>query len=163
MSAGNRVKALEAGATSAEVSRKLDTESVYEASTGHAQETKGPEHLVKLKNGETLQARNKIHYYYDESAPEGEEHGLVTKTTDGAEAGGKENEVRETITNYSGQNDLGWTLREPTSTVTDPSGLDLVHTTVYEPSTGDIRGNALACRWPGGKSDQQVAGFLRCF
>jgi YD repeat-containing protein len=160
LSAANRAKALEAGTTSAEVSRKLDTESVYEEATGQPRETKGPEHLVQLKDGETMQARNKVHYYYDEGAPEGERHGLVTKTTDGAEAAGKEYDVRETITNYSGQNNLGWKLREPTSTTTDPSGLDLVHTTIYDASTG----NVVETRSPGaGPAEDQTSKLLGTF
>ena len=84
------------------------------------------------------------HNYYDEGAGEAEEethetHNLLTKTTSGALlSSGKEEETRETLTSYSGQNNLGWKLRKPTSVTTDPGGLDLVQRTVYEPSTGNV-------------------------
>jgi hypothetical protein len=39
---------------------------------------------------------------------------------------------------YSGQSNLGWKLRKPTTETTEPSGLDLIHTTAYETETGDV-------------------------
>ncbi|MFZ2049370.1 MAG: DUF6531 domain-containing protein [Solirubrobacteraceae bacterium] len=141
LSADDRATALGEGAKSAEASRRLDTESTYSKPSegGLLQETRGPEHLVRLADGQELQARNRVRYHYDEGAPEGdEEAGLVTKTVDGAEAGGKEYDQRETITSYSGQNDLGWQLRQPTSSTSDPKGLALTSTTIYSPTTGNV-------------------------
>lgn len=160
LSADDRAKALGEGTKSAEVAKQLDTESTYEANGGPLLETKGPEHLVKLSSGEEKKARNKVRYFRNEGAPEGEEDGLITKTTDGAEVAGKEYDVRESSTSYSGQNDLGWSLGKPTSTTTDPKGLKLTNTTVYEPSTG----NVIETRAPGaGAPSQESSTQLRSF
>ena len=82
----------------------------------------------------------------------------MTKLTEGAVIGGTEESasVRTTTTSYSGQENLGWTLRAPTSVTTDPSGLKLTHTTFYEPSTGNI----VETRTPaGGSSGTPAGGF----
>ena len=55
-----------------------------------------------------------------------------------AEYEGKETDVRTIVTSYSGQENLGWLLRKPTSVTTDPSGLNLTNTTVYDPTTGNV-------------------------
>ena len=84
------------------------------------------------------------HDYYDEGSQEAEEknhetYNLVTKSTSGALlANGEEKEIRTFITSYSGQKGLGSKLCMPTSVATDPAGLDLVHTTVYNEATGDV-------------------------
>lgn len=141
LSADDRATALAEGSKSAEASRRLDTQSTYSKPSegGLLQETRGPEHLVRLANGQELQARNRVRYYYDEGAPEGDgEDGLLTKTIDGAEAGGKEYEPRETLTSYAGQNNLGWQLLKATSSTSDPKGLALTSTTIYNPTTGGV-------------------------
>ena len=111
-------------------------------------ETRGPQHTVKLATGGEKLARNHVKYYYDEGAPGGAKFNLVTKSTDGAEYEGKEADIRTSVTSYSGQEDLGWLLRKPTSVTTDPEGLDLVRTTLYEESTG----NVIETRQPGAES-----------
>lgn len=124
LTASNRAKALEEGAKSAEVAKNLDTEYDYNVlNTGtELAGVVGPEHE---------KTRHNTTYYYDENAPaEGGPYHLVTKKT---ESGG-----HTTVMSYSGQNGLGWKLREPTSVTTDPEGLDLVHTTVYDPATGNV-------------------------
>ena len=50
----------------------------------------------------------------------------------------EEFDVRTSTTSYSGQGNLGWKLRKPTSVTTDPTGLNLTHTTVYEATTGNV-------------------------
>jgi YD repeat-containing protein len=128
---------------SAEVAASLSTESVY--TEGRLTETRGPQHIVKLAAGkegkpeETL-ARNHVKYYYDEGAPKnGETYDLVTKTEDGAETASKEEfDKRSATTSYSGQSNLGWELREPTSATAEPGGLSLTSTTKYEKATGDV-------------------------
>lgn len=136
LSADNRAKAL-SEANPKEAALRLDTKSVYGEGESVLLETTGPQHAVKLERGkgggrEEVQARNHVKYFYDEGAPSGESYGLVTKTTDGAlTSGGEEFDVRTTTTAYGGQEGLGWKLREPTSTTTDPAGLDLTHTTEY--------------------------------
>jgi YD repeat-containing protein len=154
LSADNRAAALKEGSKSAEVSKKLDAESQYNGETtaekeqeekegsvnpgARLLETRGPEHKVKLASGSEVQARNHVKYYYDEGSPEGKHYGLVTKTTDGAQYEGKEADVRTTTTSYGGQGTLGWTLRKPTSVTTDPGGLNLVQTTEYSTTTGNV-------------------------
>ncbi len=139
LSADNRAAAMKEGAKSAEVAQTLDTQSTYSTDGTELLSTLGPQHTVKLAAGREVQARSHTVYTYDEGAPsEGGPYRLVTKMTQGAEFTGKEEDVRTTITYYSGQNGLGWKLRKPTSTVTDPNGLDLVHSTVYNETTGGV-------------------------
>ncbi len=137
LSADNRAQALKEGKT-AEAAELLDTKSIYNEHETELTESLGPQHLVKLVKGkdggpEEVLARNHIKYFYDENAPEnGETYQLVTKSTDGARtASGEEFDIRTDSTSYGGQHGLGWTLRMPTSTTTDPAGLDLTHTTEY--------------------------------
>ncbi len=138
LSPDNRVAALKEGSKSAEVSKLLDTKSVYNTEGTQVLETRGPQHAVKLSTGVEVQARNHVKYFYDEGEPGGETFDLVTRMTDGAEYEGKEADVRETTNSYSGQENLGWKLRKPTSVTVDPQGLKLTHTTVYEASTGNV-------------------------
>jgi DNA-binding beta-propeller fold protein YncE len=161
LSADNRAAALNEGSKSKETSELLDTKSKYNGETTAEKEAeekakdvepgtrllevRGPQHTVKLVSGSEVKARNHVKYYYDEGAPGGETFDLVTKTTDGAEYEGKEADVRTITTSYSGQENLGWLLRKPTSVTTDPSGesasglyLHITQTTVYDETTGDI-------------------------
>ncbi len=153
LSADNRATAMNE-ANPLEASKRLDTKSAY--TEGMLTDTWGPQHTVKLAAGkkeanEEVQARNHVHYYYNEGAPSGlEKYELVTKTTDGAETPSKEEfDKRTTLTSYGGEENLGWKLRKPTSTTTDPSGLDLIYTTVYDPGTG----NVVETRSPAGNSE----------
>jgi streptogramin lyase len=147
LSAANRAQALEEGAKSAEVAKLLDREDVYHNEGSQLAETLGPQHLVKIvkgnekvPSGSEVLARDRVKYFYNEGAPEtGELYDLVTKTTDGAlTAGGEEFDVRTTTKSYSGQGNLGWKLRSPTSATIDPTGLKLTHTTVYDEATGAV-------------------------
>ena len=149
LSPENRATALNEGCKaekecrSAEVAALLDTKSAY-TSEGQLTDTWGPQHLVKLVSGkegkpEEVLARNHVKYHYDEGAPGGETYNLVTKTEDGAETTSKEEfDKRTSTTSYSGEGNLGWKLREPTSATTDPGGLNLTSTTVYEEGTGNV-------------------------
>jgi DNA-binding beta-propeller fold protein YncE len=139
LSADNRATALKEGTKSAEVSKTLDTQSTYNTEGTQLESTLGPEHQIKLTSGTEVKARAHVKYFYDEGAPAEYAHdGLVTKTTDGAQYSGKEEDIRTTTTSFSGQENLGWKLRKPTSVTTDPSGLKLTSTTVYEPLTGNV-------------------------
>lgn len=151
----NRLTALEAGGKSPEVAKLLDTESTYNgegAKEGEVIEpgtrlieTLGPQHTVKYVAGhETKEAKARLHtkYFYEDK--EGEEatherYDLLTKTTTLAQLANEEEvEVRKTTESYSGQGGIGWKLRAPTSTTTDPEGLKLTTTTVYNETTGQI-------------------------
>ena len=140
LSPDNRAAALKEGSKSAEVSKQLDTQSVYNEEGSQLLETRGPEHKVKLTSGTEVSARNHVKYAYDENAPEGGHFGLATKVTDGAEYEGKESDIRETTTSYSGQNNLGWRLRKATSVTVDPGvgHLNLTRTTKYNETTGRV-------------------------
>ncbi len=121
LSADNRATALESS-KSREVSELLDTKSKYNTEGTELESTLGPQHMVKLASGAEKEARNHIRYYYDEDSPESETYDLPTKTIDGAEyEGGGEVNRRTTTTAYSGQDNLGWLLRKPTSVTTDPT------------------------------------------
>jgi RHS repeat-associated protein len=145
LSPDNRATAVASGEKSKELAKELDSEKTYKE-TGSEPGTEllstlGPKHNVELTNGTQAEARTHTTYTYNEGAPtEGGPYHLVTTMTQGAQIAGKEEaeSVRTTKTSYSGQSNLGWKLREPTSVTTDPTGLDLVHTTEYEPSTGNV-------------------------
>ena len=169
LGADNRAAALKES-KSREASELLDTKSRYNGETKEEKEkeekegvvepgtrlleVRGPQHTVKLSTGSEVKARNHVHYYYDEGAPGSERYDLVTKTTDGAEYEGKEADVRTSTTSYSGQENLGWLLRKPTSVTTDSSGLKLVSTTFYDPGSG----RAIETRSPGGGTGSLPAG-----
>ncbi len=154
LSADNRSAALkegcesEAKCKSAEVANLLDTESTYEekgAEPGtELLSTLGPQHTIKLAKGAQVEARSHTVYSYDEGAPaEGGPYDLVTKTTQGAQYAGKEEDIRTTTTSYSGQENLGWKLREPTSVTNASGGLNLTHAVVYETATGNVKETAM--------------------
>ncbi len=138
LSPDNRAIALKE-AKPAEAAKLLDTQSEYNSEGTELLSSLGPRHAIKLAGGEEVQARNHTLYSFDEGAPaEGGPYHLVTKTTQGAQIEGRgEQELRTTLTGYSGQGGLGWKLRKPTSTTSDPGGLNLTRTTLYEESTGN--------------------------
>ncbi|MGA2455744.1 MAG: SMP-30/gluconolactonase/LRE family protein [Solirubrobacteraceae bacterium] len=148
LSADNRAAALKETCESkekcksAELAKLLSEEDSYEekGSEPGAEllSTLGPQHTLELTSGSEVEARTHVVYSYDEGAPsEGGPYHLVTKTIQGAEVSGKEENIRETATAYSGQEGLGWKLRKPTAVTTDPGGLDLVHKTLYNRTTGN--------------------------
>ncbi len=140
LSPNNRAAALKEGTKSAETSKLLDTENTYNSQGSELQSTLGPQHNVELPSGTQVQARDHKQDYYNEGAPaEGGPYGLPTKTTEGAEYSGKEEDVRETTTSYAGQENLGWKLHKPTSVTANAKGLKLTHTVVYEASTGEVK------------------------
>ena len=152
LSADNRAAAIKEGCVSlakkecksAEISEKLDTKTEYAPNNGNVLKVVGPEHTVKLSAGSEVQARNVVHNSYNEKAGEveaitHETYDLLTWSSDAALlSNGEEKDTRETIDSYSGQENLGWTLRKPTSVTTDPGGLKLTMTTVYDKNTGSV-------------------------
>jgi RHS repeat-associated protein len=137
LSADNRATALKES-KSVEVAEHLSTESTYNTEGTELTSAVGPEHKIKLPNGEEVQARKHTAYSYNEGAPtEGGPFYLVTKTIETAKLANGEEKAPRTITDsYSGQEGLGWKLKEPTSTTTTPGGLSLTHTTLYNAATG---------------------------
>ena len=131
--------------------------------------SRGPEHMVKYVAGEEqyepgekpkeAMARSLTKYYYNEGAPAEnprtkvkETYDLVTKTQNYAELTSENNnetvDVRTTKTSYSGQNDLGWEMREPTSVTVNPGSLNLTTTTEYY-ETGEAMGQVKETRGAG--------------
>jgi hypothetical protein len=139
--------------------------------------SRGPEHMVKYVRGEEhykageqpeeAMARSLTKYFYNEGAPaenprtkKKETYDLVTATQNFAELinkegkGGEITAESETKTGYSGQEDLGWQLRAPTSVTAAPGSQDLTSTTEYYES-GEAMGKVKEARTPkgsGGKS-----------
>jgi RHS repeat-associated protein len=139
LTAVNRAKALAEGANSEEASRQLDTESSYSEEGTELLSTDGPQHTVKLANGTQTLARHKTKYFYDEGEGTGGPYHLVTKLTEGALLpDGTEADVHTTVNSYAGQEGLGWKLRAPTSITTNPGGLNIVRTKLYDPATGYV-------------------------
>jgi streptogramin lyase len=131
--------------------------------------SRGPEHMVKYVAGEEqyepgekpkeAMARSLTKYYYNEGAPAEnprtkakEIYDLVTKTQNYAELTSENNnetvDVRTTKTSYSGQDDLGWELRAPTSVTVNPGSLNLTTTTEYY-ETGEATGQVKETRGAG--------------
>ncbi len=139
LTANNRAIALKESKP-AEAADHLDTESEYNTEGNELLRTLGPRHMIRLANGKEVLARTHTIYEYNQGAPsEGGPYNLVTTTKQGAETETEgEQEIRATLTSYSGQSGLGWKLRRPTSVTTDFNGLDLTRTTTYEESTGNV-------------------------
>lgn len=164
LTSDNRATALAAGASSATVSKELDTENTYNG-TGAEPGTEllisiGPKHSIKLTNGSTAEGRKRTIYKHNEGAPaEGGPYHLVTTMTEGALIAGTEEpaSVRTTKTAYSSENNLGWQLRKPTAVTVDPTGLNLTHSIYYDPKTGNITETRLPAA--GAPSEEQGYKF----
>jgi RHS repeat-associated protein len=161
LSADNLATALKAGTKSAEVAKPLYTEDKYNTEGTELLETLGPEHKVKLPSGSEVEARKQVKYTYnEEGAPAGGPYRLVTSTTEDALTSGKEEDKRTVADSYSGQENLGWKLHEPTSTTTAAGSLNLVHSTLYSPTTGAETETAM----PGAAAKESGGlGYLRHF
>ena len=156
LSPDNRAAAMKETGKTVEAAELLDTKTEYNPEETEIIKILGPQHTVKLKSGAEVQARDDKHYYYDEYAPGGETYRLVTKTVDAALESGKEEDKRITETSYSGQEDLGWKLRKPTSVTSDPGGLNLTGTTVYEENAQkESTGEVVETTTPGGKHESE--------
>ncbi len=165
LSPDNRQAALEAGSKSVEVAKSLATYYAYREECSKESENKheaegvegarlcdveGPQHTIKYMAGkEQREALGRLHtkYFYDEESPAGETYNLQTKSSTLAELANEEEvEVRKSVTSYSGQSNLGWKLRAPTSVTIDPEGKKLTTTTSYNSATGQV----LETRTPAG-------------
>lgn len=142
LSAQNRLRALAAGSESEKIakSHELETKRVFNAAGTEPgtemQEEWGPMHQVRLESGEVKPARlhRTVEYDKEEPAPpSGTPYAhLPTGETTGASIPGQgiDADQRVTTTKYN------WTLRKPTDTFVDPTGLNL-HTHVeYDTTSG---------------------------
>lgn len=138
LSAANRRRALESPFP-AETARILDTQYLYSGDGLDLWEMLGPRHQVQLASGELVQARAHATLAYDEGAPAGGPYHLPTPVTVAAQIEGREDaDARVSKVRYDGQSGLGWTLRQPTSLVTDAStgGLSITDSMLYDATTG---------------------------
>jgi YD repeat-containing protein len=161
LSAADRALALKEGSKSAEVAEKLDSENKYNGETKEEKEqeekevsekkktavepgvrlleTYGPEHKIRLANGTEEETRNHKTFSYNEEAPLGEAHDLVTKATEWAETTAKEVLGKhETFVSYNGQEKLGWKLRKPTLVTSTVEGHTTTKAMSYEKETGNV-------------------------
>ena len=159
LSPDDRQTALEAGSKSVDTAKSLSTYYSYREECSKESENKheteglpgarlcdveGPQHEIKYMAGkEQRESLARLHtkYFYDESAPGGETYNLQTKSVTLAELSNEakeEVEGRVTKTSYSGQSNLGWKLRAPTSVTVDPEGKKLTTTTLYNETTGQV-------------------------
>jgi RHS repeat-associated protein len=140
LTAANRERAL-AAPSPAVRSRELDTQRTHSPDGLELREELGPLHEVQLESGERVSARSHAVTTYDEGGPAtGGPYHLPTTVQVGAQVPGRPGDVdlRVTRNEYGdtssdGQANVGWTLRTPTTTVTDAGagGLQLKHRSVY--------------------------------
>lgn len=144
LSADNRATALkescesELKCNSAKTAEALSSMNVYNPEGTQLLETYGPEHKIRLANGTEEETRDHQQFSYNEGAPSGESHNLVTKTAAWAQTGtGQILAKHETVTSYSGQKNLGWTLRKPTLVASTIEGRTTTKATTYDATTGN--------------------------
>jgi len=139
LSPQNRLRALAAGASSANRSRELDTHSIYNSDGTEMLESWGPLHQVRLENGESLEARlHTLAEYKDQSPPPGQApYHLPTKETTGAAIVGRSEDADQRATEFG----YNWNLRKVTSTSVVPgaSQYPVVSITAYDEVTGLVK------------------------
>jgi RHS repeat-associated protein len=134
----NRAAAMAYGSTAADHlarAQQLDVKRTYDATGVELRDELGPLHTVQLPDGTQVQARTHVVTTYDEGSPLlGGPYHLPTSVKVGAQVPGQlfDSDVRTQKTEYD------WTLRKPTATVTDPSGLNLRTVTQYDPTFGVV-------------------------
>lgn len=147
LTAGNRARALAAGSSSATVARQLDTQTRYTADGVAVTDSWDPAHEVTLPDGTVAQAREYTHTDYDTGSEPGhptpgKTAHLPVKVTVGASLGTATSgttvvDKRVTSNEYAlGSDTTGWKLRKPLRVITDPGGLNLVQTTLYDADSG---------------------------
>jgi RHS repeat-associated protein len=163
---GTAGAALKLPTDTAAASMELSTVNTYTPNTHDGQpdltSSFGPYHLVELPDGTTVDARSYTSTIYDNSTGDlftvsGNEPGhptgsggalisyhLPVRTTTSASISADAvptslTDSRTTDTKYyNGTDYTGWTYRTPMQTITDPSGLAITNTTVYDPSNGRV-------------------------
>lgn len=137
LSAQNRLRALAMGTEKEKIdrSKELETRRQYSSDGTEMQEEWGPLHGVRLESGTTTQARLHKTVQYDEGySPESGKPAphLPTRVTTGASIVGVGTDADQRVT----ETKYDWSLRKPTETIVDPSGLNIKTTTVYDATTG---------------------------
>jgi RHS repeat-associated protein len=119
----------------AERSHELATKRIYNTDGTELLEEYGPLHEIRLESGGTVEARAHTSLKYNEGiTAEAEPYKphLVTTATTGARIPGQpaDLETRVTKTEYD------WKWLKPSAEITDPSGLNLRTTYLYDGTTG---------------------------
>lgn len=137
LTAQNRLRALAAGVESVTRSHQLATKRSYSPDGTELWEERGPLHPVTLESGEEVEARFHRTIQYDEGSPGGygpsnpKPH-LPTRETTGASIPGVGIDADQRVTEYR----YNWTLRLPTETIVDPSGLNIRSVTTHHATLG---------------------------
>jgi RHS repeat-associated protein len=154
LSAADRATALAAGSNSVAVSEELDTQNLYSADGTELLDSYGPA-FTALEGGILQTVRTHTHYVYDAGAPNsdvaanGEPYRLETSQVVTASLGASVpgvSDVDARTTDYvynNGSDNEGWTLGTPLATITDPSGLAITTTAVYNENSSLYGGEAL--------------------
>jgi RHS repeat-associated protein len=134
LSAQNRLRALAAGAESAQRSEELETLRHFSTDGTELQEEWGPAHQVRLESGSLAKAQLHRTLQYDKDWPgSGVKPHLVTRETTGATRipeQGADVDQRVTETRYD------WGLRKATEMIVDPGGLEIKTVMAYDPISG---------------------------
>lgn len=144
---GNRARALAAGTSSAQVARQLDAQTRYTSDGVAVTDVWEPAHEVTLADGSVVTARKHTNTTYDTGnepghPTPGKTAHLPQRVTVGASLGTaipgtSVVDTRVTLNEYAiGTNTTGWKLRKPLRVISDPSGLNLVTTTLYDADSG---------------------------
>jgi RHS repeat-associated protein len=164
LTADNQELALKDTGKTAEEAQLLSTFDYYSSDGSELLASLGPEHPVKMANGEVTAGRKSVSYEYDQNSPGNAIYHLPTKTIEGVLIPGRPGGAEETraVTNtYSGQENLGWKLHEPTGTTTTQGG-ELVSTTKkYEPKTGQVDETTTPAA--AGKDERVPPGYIGTF
>lgn len=149
LSADNRQSALNASSTDnpddeALLASRIDNQTIYSSDGTELDDQYGPAHDVTQpapNEDQIMTARQHTHYVYDQGAPTSANcpcHLATTVTETGSPTDGSTDiDTRTTTYTYNiGTDNTGWTLGKPLLTTVDPSGLDLVTTTLYDATTG---------------------------
>jgi len=154
LSGADRATALAAGANSVAVSEELDTQNLYSADGTELLDTYGPA-FTALEGGILQTVRTHTHNVYDAGAPNGdvaangqpyrlETSQVVTASLGASVPGVSDIDARTTENVYNnGSDNEGWTLGTPLTTVTDPSGLKITKTAVYNENPSLYGGDPL--------------------
>jgi RHS repeat-associated protein len=139
LTAANRQRALDQGANSAAASVFYDTRRTYNTDGTRLLDEFGPGHPMWV-SGTTVDARSHTAYAYDTAGAPliGGPYNLPTVETVSARVGNSDSDSRTTSYAYGGQGNVGWNLRQPTSTTVDPGGLNLTTRTTYDEPTGEV-------------------------
>lgn len=134
----NRLRALSKGTKGEQIDRAIELDTHREFSTDGTEMVKewGPLHQIRLASGTVTQARFHKFVEYDQGAPAPPAgtpmpH-LPTREITGASIPKLGEIMDQRVTEYR----YDWTLRKPTETILDPSGLNIRSVTVYDKGSG---------------------------